>query len=699
MSRSGRIRVLFVLSLIFLSLSAPLLPAAGGANPYSDLETSVVWGRVVKQDIDNPAVNYSVRISADHFIGRKVWTDSSGWYKANLSAGYYMVQIFNQRGQEVGRTEIILDEGQTKRIDFVVDPDNPIKSHLHGYVLDKWDNPIAGARVTLAKESPFTLNRTTTTDNGSYSLKVPSGKYQLTVSIDDEIEYNGTVILGWDEKKEMNITLDKGFEEPIITLEDITKFLQDNWIDLVFLIVGLLIILGFYLFILRFTLYLKKKNISFIQTNWFDYVLTLAKRWFIIIILTIVIRQVAQVSPPVDEYIWSWMINLIFPALGIVFILFAVRVLLMVSDMAWNRFKEKWAARGKTLLNNQIISMLMLITRYVILLFGGLIILVFSLSALGLKNDILNYGRDFLSRNAVQMLFLIVLIVITVLFKKFFDLFFREISSRTSKLSPAMLSMSKQAIQGAAYFVIALIFLFTVLSMAGLGDVGTTFILVISMIVGLVVSFAATGSIGNLLSGLVLLFMKPFEVGDRIKVGEDILGDVSYVGIMFTRIRDLDSELLEIPNNNILATTIINYTRAAKEGGFAVVIDLTLGYEINPKRVRTLLKRASSSTKGVLKDPSPKVVVQEFHNHAVEYRLRAYIDKPQNMIHIRSAVMESILEMFNQEGLEVLSPLYHIKREGTPPSGEELKARNDDKHDEMEIATNGFSMFDQIDGK
>ncbi|MGA1822652.1 MAG: carboxypeptidase regulatory-like domain-containing protein [Thermoplasmatota archaeon] len=697
MTRTGGICILFVFSLVFLSLTVPLHETAGQSNPYSNLETSVVWGRVIKLDVANPAVNYTVQISADNFIGKKVWTDKNGWYKVNLSAGDYMIQIYNQRGQEVGRIDVSLEEKMTRRIDFVIDPENPIKSRLYGFVFDKWDNPISGATVTLTKESPFTLNRTITAENGSYSLKVPSGKYQLTVSIDDEVEYNSTVTLGWDEKKEMNITLKKGFEEPIITLDDINKFLRENWIDIVILIVSLIIILIVYASIVKFTTYLKKKQISIIQSDWFDYVITLAKRWFIVIVLAVVIRQIAQVSPPVNEYIWKWAQDMVFPAIGIVFILFVVKILLLVSDMIWDRFKQKWAAKDKTLLNNQIISMLMLISRYAILVFGGVVILILTLSALGLRNDIINYGKDFLGKNAVQMLFLVVLIVFTVLFKKFFDLFFRELSSRTSKLSPAMLTMSKQAIQGAAYFVIALIFLFTVLSMAGLGDVGTTFILVISMIVGLVVSFAATGSIGNLLSGLVLLFMKPFEVGDRIKIGEDILGDVSYVGIMFTRIKDLDSELLEIPNNNILATTIINYTRAAQEGGFAVVIDLTLGYEINPKIVRTLLKRAASSTKGVLKDPSPRVITRAFHNHAVEYRLRAYIDNPQNMMHIRSSVMESILEVFNQEGLEVLSPLYHIKREGKTPTREEMNSRNEDLHNEVEVATEGFSMFDQLD--
>jgi small-conductance mechanosensitive channel len=216
------------------------------------------------------------------------------------------------------------------------------------------------------------------------------------------------------------------------------------------------------------------------------------------------------------------------------------------------------------------------------------------------------------------------------------------------------------------------------------------------MVVGLIVSMAATGSIGNILSGLVLQSTKPFDVGDRVRVSEDTIGDVLDLGILFTRVRDLDGQVHDIPNNNILASEIVNFSRAVKTAEFSLPIDVTLGYDIRPKKARKLMRLAATSTPGVLKEPQPMVFVKAFHNHAVEYRLRAYLDTTQNMMYIRSNVMENMMELFNQEGYEILSPLFHVKREGSIPSREELEARDTAPEQEEKSAPEGLSMFDNL---
>ena len=164
---------------------------------------------------------------------------------------------------------------------------------------------------------------------------------------------------------------------------------------------------------------------------------------------------------------------------------------------------------------------------------------------------------------------------------------------------------------------------------------------------------------------------------------------------MFTRIKDLEGRQLEIPNNNILASSITNFTISAKDG-YAVLVDVTLGYNIHPKTVRSLMKRAALTSPGVLKDPSPKVLVRAFHNHAVEYQIRAYVNDAQNMLFIRSSIMESMLTIFHEEGLEILSPLYHVKRDENSPSCEELSERSTYHSDMEKEDASGLSMFDTL---
>jgi small-conductance mechanosensitive channel len=201
-----------------------------------------------------------------------------------------------------------------------------------------------------------------------------------------------------------------------------------------------------------------------------------------------------------------------------------------------------------------------------------------------------------------------------------------------------------------------------------------------------------------MLSGLVLMSMKPFDNGDRVMIGETI-GFVEKIGIMFTTIKDLESRYIEIPNNNVLAMNIMNFSRSANEGGYAVVIDVSLGYDIHPKTARSLMKRSALTSPGVLKEPSPRVIVKELLDNAVLYRLRAYVDNPQNMLFIRSSVMESMLVIFHQEGLEIMSPQQHVKREGKCPSFDELVNRSLVEKEENESAASGLTMFDAIDAK
>ena len=218
------------------------------------------------------------------------------------------------------------------------------------------------------------------------------------------------------------------------------------------------------------------------------------------------------------------------------------------------------------------------------------------------------------------------------------------------------------------------------------------------MIIGLVVSFAATGSIGNLLSGLMLTSTKPFDVGDRVSIGDGIIGDVVGMGVVYTEIRDLNRRLISIPNNIVLAGPITNYSEAARKDNFAVTVDVSLGYDISPKKVRRLMKRAALSTRDVLEDPSPNIYAVEFQNHAVHYRLRAYCNRPQSMISLRSGIMENMMDVFHSQGLEILSPLHHVRREDKKPGKEDLEKRVVSGDDLEEAALQGLSMFENIEG-
>ena len=213
-----------------------------------------------------------------------------------------------------------------------------------------------------------------------------------------------------------------------------------------------------------------------------------------------------------------------------------------------------------------------------------------------------------------------------------------------------------------------MIIIFAILQMANMGGLGQTLILMISMIIGFVVAMAATGSIGNVLSGLVLNAFRPYKIGDRVKIGDEI-GDVVGTNLGFVQLETLNSEIIEIPNNTVIADKIINYS---KSGAFAVNVDVGIGYYVPNELVKTLLIDAARDTKDIEDDPRPNVLLMNMGDYSITYRLRGFTTNAKAMLRVRSNLMASVHTQFYKHGVEILSPWYLVKREEAIPTSEKI---------------------------
>ncbi len=691
----GRYSQVFLLFIILISFSWGLFGSgeAEGVD-LSDLETSQIWGFVVDEE-GTPLSNYTVRIDTDLFHGKEVRTDVDGHYLINTSGGSYELLVLTAGGQIVWRIAFDVGDGEKRHFDFEIDIDGPVLSTLHGKVTDRFGDGLSGCTVQLSREIPITVKTTKTGENGTYSLSALAGTYNLTISNGDTILHASIITLIWGEDQTYDLETGEGEEKPFITMEDVRSFLNAHWIDILVLILILAGITVLYGVLIRLITRFRTKDGSIFSTEWFKGSENLLRRVAFVGVIFVITGQIAKMSPYVNENVWALVKQAAGPIVIIILIMFLTRVVLYGNTTLWGRFRYKQGEKDKGIVPAQLLYLLETITRYLVILTSGLLIFTLILLALGLSKEITDLIANFLKESAGELVFLTILVVIAILGHKFIEVFFNEVESRTKPETLQLVQMGKKGVKAMVYLVIGLIVLFTILSMGGMADIGQTLILVISMTIGFIISFAATGSIGNLLSGLVLMSIKPFDIGDRVLVGTDVMGDVQNSGMMFTTIKDLEGEIIEVPNNIVLATSIVNYSRSAREGGFTVVIDVSLGYDINPKKARELMKRSALSAHGVLKDPSPFVLIHRFMDHAVEYRLKAYIDRPQNMLHIRTAVMEQMLLTFHKSGLEILSPLYHVRREGSAPPPGELMDRSDLKAEES--AAEGLHIFDQID--
>lgn len=187
----------------------------------------------------------------------------------------------------------------------------------------------------------------------------------------------------------------------------------------------------------------------------------------------------------------------------------------------------------------------------------------------------------------------------------------------------------------------------------------------VSVFVGILFSLGSSSAISNAVAGLVITYMRPFKVGDRIKIGE-VTGDVIEKSLLVTRIRTIKNEDITLPNASILSGHTINYTTTAKELGLILHTGVTIGYDVPWKQVHELLIQAALTTDGIMKDDKhkPFVLQTSLDDFYVAYQINAYTDQSHRMAAIYSGLHQNIQDKFNEAGVEILSPHYRAARDG-----------------------------------
>lgn len=186
----------------------------------------------------------------------------------------------------------------------------------------------------------------------------------------------------------------------------------------------------------------------------------------------------------------------------------------------------------------------------------------------------------------------------------------------------------------------------------------------VSVFLGILFSLGSTSIIANIVSGIVITYMRPFKVGDRIRMGE-FLGNVIEKTPLVTRIKTPKNEIITIPNGTIMSAQTINYTSSASEYGLILYTTITVNYDIPWRRVHELLIEAGLATPNVLTDPKPFVLQIALDDFYVEYQINIYTKMANEMSGIYSKLNENIQDIFIREGIELLSPHYRAQRDGS----------------------------------
>ena len=185
----------------------------------------------------------------------------------------------------------------------------------------------------------------------------------------------------------------------------------------------------------------------------------------------------------------------------------------------------------------------------------------------------------------------------------------------------------------------------------------------VSVFVGILFSLGSSTAVANMVAGLVITYMRPFKIGDRIKIA-DVSGDVVEKSLLVTRIRTIKNEMITIPNSSVLSGNTINYSSDAKEKGLILHTTITIGYDVPWKDIHQALIDAALLTDYILKTPIPFVLQTSLDDFYVAYQINAYTKEASKQALIYSQLNQNIQNVCNERGIEILSPHYRAARDG-----------------------------------
>ncbi|MGB0652118.1 MAG: mechanosensitive ion channel domain-containing protein [Thermoplasmatota archaeon] len=173
-------------------------------------------------------------------------------------------------------------------------------------------------------------------------------------------------------------------------------------------------------------------------------------------------------------------------------------------------------------------------------------------------------------------------------------------------------------------------------------------------IVSLALGFGLQNTVANIAAGIGLTMDKPFDVGDRIRVGQT-WGDVESIGLRSTRITTTSGEYVVVPNAILDTQEVWNYTRH-ETGTLRLEVPFGISYESSVELAESVALAAARSHVGVLAFPEPVVRLRNLGQSSLDLELRCWLGRAQDKAAVQDALLRQMLRRFNEVGVAVPFP-------------------------------------------
>lgn len=182
------------------------------------------------------------------------------------------------------------------------------------------------------------------------------------------------------------------------------------------------------------------------------------------------------------------------------------------------------------------------------------------------------------------------------------------------------------------------------------------------------IGFGLQTIINNLVSGIILAFERPIQIGDDIEIGT-MSGTVKEVGIRASKIQAYDGSEIVVPNGDLLSQQLVNWTLSDKRRRIDITVGVAYGSDMH--HVKSVIEEVLTRER-VLKIPPPRVMMQNFGDSSVDFRVLFWVDTIDIYLDMRAEIMFAIYEAFQENGIEIPFPKRDLYLKSLP---EDLKEK------------------------
>ena len=167
---------------------------------------------------------------------------------------------------------------------------------------------------------------------------------------------------------------------------------------------------------------------------------------------------------------------------------------------------------------------------------------------------------------------------------------------------------------------------------------------------GVGVGFGLQNIFNNFISGLIVLFERPINIGDVVQI-DDASGVVERIGIRASVIRTTNGSEIIVPNGKLISERLINWTLSNRQHG--IELPIAVAQDSDPKRVIASLEGAAVAHPLIIKDPPPQALVVKLGPDSLGFELRAWTDHSEEWMQIRSDLVIAISSALAAEKIAI----------------------------------------------